>query len=148
MAISINWATGVITIPQADLTFISGNLYELDVDWFRLQLKSLEDDEEGIHFPRTHNHNTEVTLGGVVYARTVEIISPYTITFENGSYRVRFVGANNNISDKTNLNSVSLLVQNSAGLVAGGMSAEVWDYYPEGGSRTAGAMLKRILKKR
>lgn len=117
MAITIDWGTKVISVPQADLTLISGSLYELDVDSFRLTLKDLEDDEDGMPFLRTHNHNTEVTLAGVTFARTVEIINGYTITFEDAQYRVRLAGANNNISDVTNVNQVSLIVQNSAGLI-------------------------------
>lgn len=133
MAISINWATKVITIPQADLTFISGSLYELDVDDFRLALKNIEDSEEGMTFLDTHRHNTEVTLGGVTYARTFEIINGYTVTFQDvGSpYRVRCVGANHNISDVQNLNDVSLIVGNAAGLIVksigSGLSTEEHD---------------------
>jgi len=139
MAISIDWATKIITIPQSDLTLISPNLYELDVDWFRLQLKNLEDSEDGMCFPDTHRHNTEVSLSGVTYARIVEIINGYTITFEDGPYTVKCVGANHNISDVKNVNQVSLIVTNSAGLVvtsaSGGGSSptaaqiatEVWE---------------------
>lgn len=117
MAISIDWPTKVITIPQADLTFVSGNLYELDVNAFRLSLRDLEDDFTGMVFPTTHTHNTSITLSGVTYARFFEIINGYTVTFENGSYRVSLVGANNNIPDVANLNSVSILNNNSAGLI-------------------------------
>jgi hypothetical protein len=120
MAISVNWYTKVISVPQADLTLISGSLYELDVDWFRLQLKNLEDDPTGMSYPDTHRHNTEVTLGGVTLARTVEIINEYTVTFEDGQYAVRLVGANNNIADVMNVNQVSLRSNNSAGLIVSG----------------------------
>lgn len=121
MALSINRLTSVITIPQADLTLVSGILYELDADAFRLALKDIEDSVEGMVFPKTHNHNTQVTLSGVTYARTLEILSPYTVTFEDtGSpYTVRIVGANHNIADVTNyVSEVSLIVGNSAGLQA------------------------------
>lgn len=119
MAISINWATQVITIPQADLTLISGALYELDVDVLRLALKDIEDGDEGIAFPDTHRHNTQVTLSGVTYARTFEIVNGYTITFEDVGtpYTVRCVGANHNIADVKNVNQVSLIIGNSAGLI-------------------------------
>jgi hypothetical protein len=119
MAISINWATKVITVPQADLTLVSGSLYELDVDAFRLELKDIEDSEEGMGFPDTHRHNTAVTLAGVTYARTFEIINGYTVTFQDlGSpYTVRCVGANHNIGDVKNVNQVSLIVGNAAGLI-------------------------------
>lgn len=118
MAISITWGTKVINIPQADLTYISGNTYELDVDVFRMALKGLEDSEDGMCHPDTHIHNTEVVLGGITYARFIEITNGYTITFEDGQYIVNLTGANNNILDVTNLNQVSIRSSNSAGLVA------------------------------
>lgn len=119
MAISINWSTQVIFVPQSDLTFVSGYTYELDINWFRLQLKNLEDTEEGMSFPDTHRHNTQITLGGVTLARAVEIINGYTITFEEliPLYAVNLVGSNSNIADVTNLNSVQIRSANSAGLV-------------------------------
>lgn len=117
--ISINWATKVITIPQADLTAVTGSLYQLDVDAFRLALKSIEDSEEGVAFPDTHRHNTAVTLSGVTYARTLEIINGYTVTFEDVGtpYTVSCVGANHNLADVKNVNQVSLIVGNAAGLI-------------------------------
>lgn len=121
MAISITWGTKVITIPQSYLTLITGSLYELDTDQFRLDLKALEDDEEGVAFPDTHRHNTEITIAGVTYARTIEIINGYSITFENGSYSVRLSGSNNNFFDVENgilnQNNVQVISQNSAGLI-------------------------------
>ena len=119
MALSINWATQVITVPQADLTLISGSLYELDVDAFRLALKDIEDSEEGMAHPRTHNHSTQVTLSGVTYARVFEMVNGYTITFQDTGtpYTVRCVGANHNIADVKNVNNVSLIIGNSAGLI-------------------------------
>lgn len=115
--VTINWLTRVILIPQSFLTLVSGVLYELNVDDFRLVLKDIEDSEEGMPFPDTHRHNTEVVLSGVTYARTFEIINGYTVEFENGMYRVRCVGANHNIADVQVINSVSLIIGNSAGLV-------------------------------
>jgi len=83
-----------------------------------ISLKDLEDDEEAITFPNTHNHNTEVSLGGLTYARVIEMINGYTVTFEDGSYAVSLVGANSNISDVANVNQVSIRSNNSAGLVS------------------------------
>jgi hypothetical protein len=117
MAISVDWATKIISVPQSYLTNLGGGLYELDVDVFRLDLKNIEDSEDGMSFLNTHNHNTSVTLSGVTYARTFEIINGYTVTFENGNYTVKCVGANHNISDVKNINSVSLLIGNSSGMV-------------------------------
>jgi len=120
MPISIDWGTRVITIPKSYLTHITGTLYELDTDKFRLDLKSLEDDEEGMPFPDTHRHNAEVTVAGVTYAQTLEIINGYSITFEDGQYSVRLAGSNNNFFDVENgilnQNQVQVISTNSAGL--------------------------------
>jgi hypothetical protein len=94
-------------------------IYTLDLNYFRLALKSLEDSPEGMMFPDTHRHNTVVTLGGVEYARLVEIINGYTVEFEDGQYAVNLVGANSNVGDKVVVNQVSVRSANSAGLVSG-----------------------------
>jgi hypothetical protein len=119
MAISVNSDTRIITIPQADLLFVSGVLYELDVNAFRLELKDWEDDPENMGMLDTHLHNTEVTLSGVTYARIFQVINGYTVTFEHtgGAYTVRCSGANHNLADVTNFDTeVSLIIGNSAGL--------------------------------
>lgn len=117
MAISIDWGAKVIFVPKSYLTNISGELYSLDINQFRLDLKDLEDGEEGIVFPYTHNHNTTVYIGDTTLARVVEITNGYTITFENGSYAVRLEGANSNIEQVVNINSVSIRSSNTAGLI-------------------------------
>ena len=122
MAISIDWPTGVITIPRADMTLVQSvpfEVRELDLEAFRLELKDLEDSDQGMVWPKTHNHNTTVTVGGTTLARVIEIINGYTITFEDGTYAVSALGANSNVADVLNLNSVQLRTANSAGLVAG-----------------------------
>lgn len=134
MAISINWATKVITVPQADTVLVSGSLRELDVEDLRLWLKDIEDSEEGMSFPDTHQRNAPVTLSGTTYAQTFEIINGYTITFEptGTPWTCRIVGGNHNIGDVKNVNHVSLIIGNSAGLIevatgAGPTAEEVAD---------------------
>lgn len=124
MAISIEWGTKVISVPKADLTLISGTLYEMDTQVFRLALKDLEDSEDGMPFSDTHIHNVPVTVAGVTYARTIEIINGYSVTFEDtGSpYSVRLVGSNNNIFDVENsilnpTDGVTVIATNSAGYI-------------------------------
>ena len=120
MAVSINWLTRVITIPFADLAPVGPGLYELDVNALRLELKGIEDGEEGMAFPDTHRHNAPVELSGVTYARTLEVINGYSVTFEylGTPYTVRCVGANHNLADVKTVNPVSLVVGNAAGLIA------------------------------
>ena len=117
MAISINWGNSVISVPKADLTFLGGTEYELDLNAFRLELKDLEDSDLGMANLKTHNHNTEVTVAGVTLARVIIILAPYTITFEDGQYSVDLTGANSNVADVLNLNQVSVRSFNTAGFV-------------------------------
>jgi hypothetical protein len=119
MAISIDWPTKVITVPKADTQLVSAGPPEiraLDLDQFRKDLNALQADVEGMPELTTHEHTAPVTVGGVTLARVVEIINGYTITFENGAYAVNLNGANSNIGDVVNLNSVSVRSSNSAGL--------------------------------
>jgi hypothetical protein len=123
MAISINPLTFVIHVPRADMSLLqaSPEIRSLDVDAFRLELKGLEDDPDyGVFLPKTHNHNTEITLAGITYARTVEILDPYTVEFEDGQYTVSCGGANHNLADVKVANQVSLIINNSAGLIVSG----------------------------
>ena len=139
--ITIDWLTKIITVPQSFLTPLGGARYELDVNMLRNALKDLEDGDDGMAYPDTHTHNTEATLSGVTYARQFVVINGYTITFESTGtpYQVECTGANHNILDVKNVNDVSLVIGNSAGLITvatGGSSgptaaeiaAAVWGY--------------------
>lgn len=121
MAITVTWDTKIINVPKADTTLIQSNpteIRELDINVFRLTLKDLEAGAEGMPFLDTHRHNTEVLLAGITYARVIEIINGYTVTFEDGQYAVNLFGANHNVGDVTNVNQVSIRVNNSAGLIS------------------------------
>lgn len=120
MAISIDPLTYVIYVPKADLTLVqaSPEIRALNVNQFRLWLKDYEDDPDyGIYLYKTHNHNTEVTLSGLTYARIVEVLAPYTVEFEDGQYAVNCSGANHNLADVKVANQVSLIINNAAGLI-------------------------------
>ncbi|PCI29858.1 hypothetical protein COB55_01415 [Candidatus Wolfebacteria bacterium] len=132
MATTIDYsgATLRIIIPQADLTLISGSLYELNTNTLRTDLKALEAADTGIVFQDTHNHNTEVIVAGVTFARLIEILNAsnstqtdvYEVFFSpDTTYSVRLAGSNNNIFDLENAilaNTVTQVIsQNSAGLV-------------------------------
>lgn len=120
MAITINWGTKVIYVPRADLELMqaSPEIRRLNLNWFRIQLKALEASEDGMAFPDTHRHNTEVELAGLTYARIVEIINSYAVEFEDGQYTVNCEGANHNLSDVKVANQVSIIVNNAAGLIS------------------------------
>lgn len=122
MAYTVNWSTKVVTIPQADLTFVSAGIYELDVVTFWQAIHDIQDGADGIAYIDIMQSNAPVVLSGVTYARTVEVINGYTIEFEDGQYQVNLTGANNNILDARVQNQVSINSQNSAGLISGGFT--------------------------
>lgn len=144
--ISIDHASFVISIPKSDTVFVETNAltgYEVrSYDEYALmrELANYLDSEAGATLPQAFTHNTSVTISGVVYARALVILAPYTVTFEAGAYQVKLVGGtNNNLLDVLNPNNVSVIPANSAGLqtvnTAGGGSAtaaEIWSY----GTRT------------
>lgn len=132
MAITVDWPNKIINIPRADLQLIQSaptEIRQLNLDNFRLELKSLEASDEGMPWEDTHSHNPPVTVGGVTLARVVEIINGYTVTFEDGQYAVNLLGANSNVGDVVNVNQVSVRSANSAGLT---YSKEVEDQSFEG----------------
>ena len=117
MEISIDWGTRIINVPIDALEPVSTGIYKLSIDTFRLALKALEESENGMAFPDTHRHNTEVEVAGITLARVVEIINNYTVTFEDGQYLVTLYGANSNIPDVVNFNQVSVRAVTTAGLI-------------------------------
>ncbi len=133
--VTINRKTRVIFIPKSESTLTQLTPTEsrvFDVDKFRLSLKSIEEDSNGMSYVDTHLHNPEVIIGGIPYARQVIIINGYTVEFEEGRYAVNFTGANTNIGDVTLLNGVSIRPNNSAGLIGSGdtgddILAPIWD---------------------
>ena len=122
MAYTVDWPNGIINIPKSDLTLIQSSpteIYELNLNTFHLTLRDLQEDEnEGRPWPTTHQHNTEVTISGIQYARQVLLSDYYSVTFEDGQYAVNFIGANTNLQDKVNVNQVSVRPNNSGGLIS------------------------------
>jgi hypothetical protein len=162
MAITIDYITYVINVPQSDLTFDSGTLYRLDTNAFRLILKTIEASEEGIILSDTNIHNTEVIVSGVTYARALSIISPYSVEFEDLQYTCILEGSNNNIWDVSGGFLVQYQAQiiptNAAGLIVNESSlsasdktdiaVSVWDKDTATSTTTGtfGALVKKLLK--
>lgn len=122
MVISVDWLTKTFSVPQGDLTLVSGTLYEMNTETqFRQAINAIMASEDGIVFQPPITHNTEVTVAGTTFARTIEVINGYSVTFTPDSqWTVRLAGSNNNIFDVQNgilnQNQVQVIAQNSAGL--------------------------------
>ena len=165
MAVTIDYATKSILVPRDYMEVVQlapTEVRRLDLNVFRLELKSLEDDSDGMAFERTHSHTTGVSVSGAILARVVQIINGYTVTFEDGQYAVNLVGANSNVADVVNVNQVSVRTANSAGLVdlstlLGGISeadiatiaSAIWDKQlnEHAAAGSAGKQLKDSLKR-
>jgi hypothetical protein len=121
MAITIDEATQVITVEQSDLTPVTGTLYELDTNVYRLAVGALLASERYMWMDPAFNHNGEVSVAGTTFARIIEQTNGYILEFENLTYSVRLAGSNNNLFDVENgiltQNLVQVISQNSAGLV-------------------------------
>ena len=92
-------------------------IYQLNVNDLHVGLRDLEDDSGGIWADDTHTYKAPTTLSGVTYARLMEIVNDYTVTFlPDEAWVCQVVGGNSNVGDRINPNNVSLQVANSAGL--------------------------------
>lgn len=121
MATSIDWPTKVISVYRDDLIHVSGTIYRCDTNALRKELKQLEASEGGRVYPVTHTHNDETSAAGVVYARVINLQSPYSIQFlPDEQWTVILQGSNNNLFDVENgilaQNQVQVIPTNSAGL--------------------------------
>jgi hypothetical protein len=121
MTITIDEATQVITVEQSDLASVSGTLYEMDTNVYRLAVGALLASERYMWMEPAFNHNGEVTVAGTTFARIIEQTNGYVLEFENLTYSVRLAGSNNNLFDVENgiltQKLVQVIAQNSAGLV-------------------------------
>lgn len=126
MALSFNYLTKTISVPQADLTFVSGTFYTCDTNWLKNQILAELGSESGIWENDIYLHNTEVgPIAGTTFARTIQIINGWQIEFTpNSQWTVQLEGSNNDIWSVGDgvlvQNQVQVIPTNSAGLIVGG----------------------------
>lgn len=131
MAITVDWATKIISVPQADCILVSGTLYRLPTKTvFRSQVIALASAEEGIWAQPPIDHNPDYTVFGITYAPKVEIINGYQVQFTpNSAWSVLLEESNNNIADVGAgvlvQNQVQVIPNNSAGLIQGSIQDQV-----------------------
>jgi hypothetical protein len=129
VAITIDPLTSIISVPQADMTFVSGTFYRLPTETlFRAAVNAILASEDGIVFDDAINHNTEVTVAGVTYARFIEVINGYSVQMTpDAQFTVELTESNNNLHDVGAgilvQNQVQVLTTNSAGLIVNAAQA-------------------------
>lgn len=128
MAYSVNWATKVVTIPQADLLLVSPGIYELDVISFWVNIHDIQDGE-GMPYEDIMASNAPTSFG----PRGVLIVNGYRVEFEDGAYQVNLIGANSDIELNRVQNNVSITNKIANGLDAAAIAAAVWGQIVESG---------------
>ena len=95
MAITINYITNEILVPKADTVFveidpISGReIRSLDMDDFFNALADIQDNQLDVWAPTAYENTAPQDLGTFVLGRSVLILAPYFVTFEDGNYAVK-----------------------------------------------------------
>lgn len=120
MNLTYDYFSSVITVERTSLPLVSSDPYEVrefDVEEMHSILRAAEASETGIVYKDTHNWSAAKFIGGVDLAPVHEMINGYSVTFEPGIYAVKLKGANNNVVDVMNINTVSTQTSNSAGLI-------------------------------
>lgn len=122
MAYSVDWVAKIITIPQGDLTFVSGNNYSLSMVDAHEELRRLEwAFADGLWAPQILNFFETVTLSGIPKSPSIEVINGYTLDFTGSNYNVILSDYDNNFVDVyIPSNGISILGNNSVGRQAVG----------------------------
>jgi len=117
VAYSVDWVAKIFTIPQSDLTFVSGNNYSLSLVDVHEEIRRLEwSFTDGLWAPRIANWFETVTLSGVSKTPSVEITNGYTFDFTGSNYNVILTDYDNNLVDVyIPSNGISILGNNSVG---------------------------------
>lgn len=115
MAISVDWGTKTISVPQADCILVSGTLYRLPTkSVFRAQVIALSAGEDGVPFQPPIDHLAPYTVFGITYFPKVEIINGYQVQFTpDAQWSVLLEESNNNIADI----GAGILVQNQVQVI-------------------------------
>jgi hypothetical protein len=121
MAVTIDYNTYIISVDKSDTQFVGTNpatgleVRQLDVVIFGQLLADVQDNSPDVWAPTAYSYTQPADVGGVQLAPVLLILSPYTVTFEDGQYAINFVGGNTNLGDFVNVNQVSIRPNNSAG---------------------------------
>lgn len=116
MAITVDWASWpyLITIPQSDLTLVTGTRYQITVDFLWQLLRDFSDSPEAAGMPVLYRRTAATASTPAI----TEINDPaYSAEFENGSYSVDIINGNTNFRDVEEKNNVSVGTNNTTGFI-------------------------------
>jgi len=113
MPLQLDWSIKVITVPQSELTFVSGTHYTITVEYWWQLLREANWTEAGITEDTMYNSIAPTSST----PRIVEVINGYTAQFENGLYSVEFINGNTNFRDVEIKNTVSVGTNNTTGFI-------------------------------
>lgn len=124
---TVDWVARVVTVPLADLTFVSGSNYTLATADVHNELRRLEwAFADGLWAPAILNHFETLVLSGIPKTRTIQMINGYTWKISASDINVSLLGIDSNLLD-TYIpgNGISILANNSVGKqdVSGGLNA-------------------------
>lgn len=118
MAYSVNWEDGIITIPQADLVYLSPNTYKLDLYVFMKECLRLTW-TDGLSYTEIITYYPTVDTGDVLLGKSILLnYWDYSIFFEDlpERYAVKLDGGNTNIHNYSAITNGIPYPNNSAGL--------------------------------
>ena len=117
MAYSVDWVNRIITIPQSDLTLISGVNYSLDITDVHIEIRRLENDfNEGLWAAQVIDFKETVIVSGISKSPTVLFINNYQIAIGGSNINVFLSGPDSNLVDVfIPGNGVSIVGNNSVG---------------------------------
>ena len=104
----------LITIPQSDLTLVSGTRYQITVNFLWQLLRDFSDSYENAGYPTLYRR---IAATASTPAITDFNDPAYVAEFENGSYSVDIINGNSNFRDVEQKNSVSVGTNNTTGFI-------------------------------
>ncbi len=122
MAYAVNWTTKVVTVPLADMTFVSGTNYSLDASDVWIELRRLEaSPSDGLWADQIAEFVNTQVLSGLSYSAILKMINGYTWDTDTTNITISLLGINNNLLDVFIPGSgISVLANNSGGKITVG----------------------------
>ena len=116
MALTVDYSVTpfLITIPQSDLSLITGTQYQLTVDAYWILLRDFTDNEGTMAQPVLYSR---IPATSSTPSITTINETHYALQFEDGLYSVNIINGNTNIREVEVKNQVSVNTNNTTGFI-------------------------------